>query len=222
MNASDERETLAMALIGLVRVSTDKQNTQRSLIGRAGLRSGGGVTYQSRMPPRLGQERLRPCARCGGPSCRAKLCGMNISRKRVLTVVGVPVVALVVWAVAVPLAGATLTVRAGGDTQRVGPVSIVAASLVAAVVSWVLLAVLERWVVRPGRILAIVTVPVLVASVSGPLGEAVGATAKLVLVVLHLAVVAVIVVGLVLDAGRECGPTRAPGWLRHRDAGACG
>jgi hypothetical protein len=33
MNASDERETLAMALIGLVRVSTDKQNTQRSLIG---------------------------------------------------------------------------------------------------------------------------------------------------------------------------------------------
>jgi hypothetical protein len=147
---------------------------------------------------------------------------MNISRKRVLMVIGAPAAALAVWAVAVPLAGATLTVRAGDDTQTVGPASIVAASLLAAVVSWVLLAVLERWVVRPGRILAIITVPVLAASLSGPLGDAVGTTAKLVLVALHLAVVAVIVVGLVLDAHQECGPTRAPGWPRHRDASARG
>jgi hypothetical protein len=134
---------------------------------------------------------------------------MNISRRRVLTVIGAPAAALAVWAVAVPLAGAALTMRSGGGTQTVDPASIAAASLLAAVVSWVLLAVLERWVVRPGRILAITTVPVLTASLSGPLGDAVGTTAKLVLVALHLAVAAVIVVGLVLDARRDCEPTAA-------------
>jgi hypothetical protein len=147
---------------------------------------------------------------------------MNISRMRVLTVIGAPAAALAIWAVAVPLAGADLTVRAGDGTQTVGPASIVAASLLAAVVSWVLLAVLERWVVRPGRILAIVALPVLAASLSGPLGDAVGTTAKLVLVAMHLAVVAVIVVGLASDARGECGPARAPGRPRHRDACARG
>jgi hypothetical protein len=123
---------------------------------------------------------------------------VNTSMKRlVLTVVGAPAAALVVWALAVPVAGTTLTVRMGGGAQTVGPVAVAVASLVAGLVGWALLAVLERSAARPGRIWTTTALAVLALSLTGPLGSAVGAAAALVLILLHLVVAAVLVPGLV-------------------------
>lgn len=78
---------------------------------------------------------------------------MNTSTKRrLITVIGAPAAALAVWALAVPLAGVTLKVREGGGTGAVGLASIVLASLLAGLVGWGLLAVLERSAAQPGRI----------------------------------------------------------------------
>ncbi|MEV4019802.1 DUF6069 family protein [Nonomuraea angiospora] len=122
---------------------------------------------------------------------------MNTSLRRLLlTLIGAPAAALAVWALAVPLAGAALTVRTGGGTQTVGPVSVIVASLVAGLAGWALLAVLERRTARPGRVWTITALVVLVLSLAGPLGSAVGLAATLVLTLLHLVVGAVLVAGL--------------------------
>jgi hypothetical protein len=122
---------------------------------------------------------------------------MNTSAKRLLiTVVGAPAAALVVWALEVPLAGITLTARVGGGTQTVGPEAIAVTSLLAGLAGWVLVAVLERFVARPRRIWRISAPAVLAASLTGPLGSGVGAAAVLALILLHLVVAAVLLLGL--------------------------
>ncbi|MEU8107814.1 DUF6069 family protein [Nonomuraea muscovyensis] len=122
---------------------------------------------------------------------------MNTSTRRlILTVIGGPTAALAVWALAVPVAGATLTVRMSGGTQTVGPALVAVVSLLAGLAGWAFLAVLERWLSSPGRIWAIIAVAVCALSLLGPLGSAVGAAATLVLILLHLVVGAVLVLGL--------------------------
>jgi hypothetical protein len=128
---------------------------------------------------------------------------MNISRRRVLTVIGAPAAALAVWAVAVPLAGATLTVRSGDGTQTVGWVSVLVTSLLAALVALGLTLVLERVASRPTLVWTIAAPPALLASLTGPLGSGVGTTTVLVLITLHLAVAAVLVPGLLPRASRR-------------------
>lgn len=105
--------------------------------------------------------------------------------------------ALVVWALAVPVAGVALTVRMGGGTQVVGPMSVIVAGLAAGLAGWGLLAVLERSASRPGRVWTFVAVAVLILSLLGPLGSAVGGAATAVLIVMHLVVGAVLLAGLV-------------------------
>ncbi|WP_336211756.1 DUF6069 family protein [Nonomuraea sp. LPB2021202275-12-8] len=123
---------------------------------------------------------------------------MNISiRRPLLAVIGAPAAALAVWALAVPVAGITPTVRMGGGTQTIGPVPVVVASLLAGLMGLALVAVLERWAARPGRIWTIIALVVCVLSLLGPLGSAVGAGAMLVLILLHLVVGAVLIPGLV-------------------------
>ncbi|MEV4570932.1 DUF6069 family protein [Nonomuraea sp. NPDC049419] len=121
---------------------------------------------------------------------------MDKSLRRPLTVCGAAVAALVVWAVAVPMAGVALTVRMGGGVQEVGPVSVVVASLAIGLAGWALLAVLERVASRPGRVWTVVALAVLVLSLLGPLGGAVGGGAMSVLVVMHVVVGGVLVGGL--------------------------
>ncbi|NUP83415.1 MAG: hypothetical protein HOV96_38385 [Nonomuraea sp.] len=121
---------------------------------------------------------------------------MNL-RRLLLTVISTPAVALAVWALAVPLAGVTLTVRQGDGTQTIGPLLVAVVTLLAGLAGWALLAVLERWTTRPARTWRIVALVVLAVSLLGPLGGAVGAAATLVLLLLHVAVGAVLVVGLV-------------------------
>ncbi|MET8866676.1 DUF6069 family protein [Nonomuraea sp. NPDC004580] len=121
---------------------------------------------------------------------------MDKSLRRPLTVGVAAVAALVVWAVAVPLAGVALTVHMGGGMQEIGPVSVVVASLVIGLAGWALLAVLERVTSKPGRVWTVVALAVLVLSLLGPLGGAAGGGAMSVLVVMHLVVGGVLVGGL--------------------------
>ncbi|MEV4251627.1 DUF6069 family protein [Spirillospora sp. NPDC049652] len=104
--------------------------------------------------------------------------------------------ALAVWAVAVPLAGVELTVRAGDATRTVGPLMIVVASVLAGLSGWILLAVLRRRTPRAHRVWPFVAPGVLAASLTGPFSNAVGASSALVLALLHLTVGIVITVGL--------------------------
>jgi Family of unknown function (DUF6069) len=114
-------------------------------------------------------------------------------RERWLAVLGPAVAALAVWLVAVPLAGVDLQVRTSGTTQDVGPVSVVASALLATVAGLGCLAILRRITKRPARAWTIVASAVLVLSLAGPLGQAVGTGATAILVAMHLAVAAVLI-----------------------------
>jgi hypothetical protein len=117
----------------------------------------------------------------------------RIRGRRALAVLGAAAAALAIWAIAVPLAGADLTVRMNGTTQPIGPGSVVGSTLIAALVGWALLAVLERVVRRPRRIWTINAVVALAISMAGPLTSATGATTTLTLIGMHLAVGAVLI-----------------------------
>ncbi|TDE51527.1 hypothetical protein E1295_18155 [Nonomuraea mesophila] len=116
--------------------------------------------------------------------------------RRPLTVVGASAAALAAWVLAVPVAGIELTARMGAGVDQVGPAAVVVASLLAGLAGWALLAVLERFTARGGRIWTVVALTVLGLSLLGPLGSAVGTAATVVLLLLHLVVGAVLVPGL--------------------------
>jgi hypothetical protein len=115
--------------------------------------------------------------------------------RRLIVVAGASAAALAIWAVADPLAGVDLTVRLSGAEQHVGAGAVVAASLVAGLAAWASLALLERLAERARRIWTVIAVVVLALSLTGPLG-AVGAASTVALACMHLAVAAVLILGL--------------------------
>jgi hypothetical protein len=114
---------------------------------------------------------------------------------RAITVAAGAAGALLLWVVNDPWAGIDLTVRQGDATQRIGPVAVVGAALVAGLAAWGLLALLERTGRRPARTFRIVALIVLVLSLAGPLGG-VGTSSRLVLLGMHLTVGAALIIGL--------------------------
>jgi hypothetical protein len=119
-------------------------------------------------------------------------------RERVLTVAAAVVAAVLAWLVAVPIVGIDLLVRPGGGAvQQVGLGSVVTVSLLASLLGWGLLALLERLV--PRRALTawtVVAVVVLMLSLTGPLTAAANAAVAIALVLMHLVVGAVLIMGL--------------------------
>lgn len=118
-----------------------------------------------------------------------------------VTVAGATVAAVAQWAAAGPIAGASLDVRLNGVVQHVGLGAVVAASLLAGLAAWGLLALLERRSQRAGRgrprrTWTITVVAVLVLSLAGPLSSAIGTTSTLSLIGLHLVVAVVLLAGL--------------------------
>ena len=104
--------------------------------------------------------------------------------------------ALVVWSVAVPLLGVGLTVRTtpGSTVQTIGAGFVGAVSLLASLLGWGLLAILERRTQRAGTIwTAPAGVVLLLLSLAGPLTAAVTTGGKVSLVALHLSVAAVLI-----------------------------
>ena len=119
-------------------------------------------------------------------------------RERVLTVAAAVVAAVLTWLVAVPIVGIDLLVSPGGGAaQQVGLGSVVAVSLLASLLGWGLLALLERLVSRRALTAwTVVAVVVLMLSLSGPLTAATSAAVAIALVLMHLVVGAVLIMGL--------------------------
>lgn len=104
-------------------------------------------------------------------------------------------VGALVWVGATRLGGVDLAVGSGTSSHGVGLVSVVVTALVVALAGGGLLRVLERRTARGRRIWTAVAVWVWVLSFAGPLGAR-HMSGGLVLAGLHLAVGAVVIVGL--------------------------
>lgn len=113
---------------------------------------------------------------------------MNIPR--LLTVLVATIAALLVWAVAAPLAGVALTVDSG---EVVTAGSVIAAALVAGLAGWGLLAVLERTTARSRVVWTWIAGIFLLLSLAGPITLATTGTATAVLASMHLATGAVLI-----------------------------
>lgn len=126
-----------------------------------------------------------------------------VARKRLAAVAGAVVAALAVWMVASPLAGVDLEVRSGDTTQVVGAAPVLFVSLLASLLGWGVLALLEKRAARARSIWTVLAVAVLVLSLGGPLSSGVTTAAKISLALMHVAVAAVLVPVL-----RHTSPTR--------------
>ena len=129
--------------------------------------------------------------------------------QRLLAVLGAVMAALAIWVIAVPVAGADLTVRQSGTTQPVGLAAVIGASLLAGLAGWALLALLERRAPRRAdrapaadqgnwarRRWTAIALGALVLSLAGPLPGGVGTATTVTLAGMHLAVGAVLILGL--------------------------
>lgn len=118
------------------------------------------------------------------------------------TVVAAVVAAVVVWLVAVPAAGVDLVATpVGGSTTHITFAAVLVATAVVALAGLGLLVLLERRSSKGLRIWTIIAAVVLAGSLGSPLGgQSTGA--KVVLLLLHL------VVGAVLIAGFRAGASR--------------
>ena len=136
---------------------------------------------------------------------RAGAAGPAGSRRgsRLLAVVAAVAAAAAVWVVAVPVLGVDLRARMGSTVEDVGIGAVVGSALLAALLGWALLALLERRSERAAAIWSGVAGVVLLLSLAGPLTSGVGATATVVMVLMHLAVAAVLVPAL-----RRTSPSR--------------
>ena len=121
------------------------------------------------------------------------------NRRRWLVVPASAVAAVIVWTVAVPIAGVDLEASAGGQVQHVGIGSVIAVSLVVALVATVVRIALARAMrARRGhgaRAWVILASAVLLVSLTGPAG-AMTASAGWSLAALHAVVGVLLIVGL--------------------------
>jgi hypothetical protein len=119
----------------------------------------------------------------------------STAARRLLAVLLAVAATLVLWVVEVPLLGIDLHARPtpGAHAELVGPPAIIFFTLVAGLVAWGLLALLERFTPQAAKVWTVVAVVVLLASLAGPLGGAVTATAAVGLACMHLAAAAVLI-----------------------------
>ncbi|MFI7025690.1 DUF6069 family protein [Micromonospora sp. NPDC049900] len=124
-------------------------------------------------------------------------------RQRAIGVLAAVLAAVVIWVVAVPLAGVDLmaTVASGEPPMEIGVGAVIASSLITSLLGWGLLALLER-VTRHGlRIWVIVAVLFTLLSLAGPFMAETGA-ATAVLLLMHLAVGGVLIAAMLRSVRR--------------------
>ncbi|MFI1197325.1 DUF6069 family protein [Micromonospora sp. NPDC020750] len=122
------------------------------------------------------------------PSCAAAR-----RRARALAVLAATGATHAVWYAATGPAGIDVEVRSGTGPQPVGPGAVAAATLLAGLAGWALLALLERRTRRARGLWTAVAVAVLLLSLAGPVTEGVGTAATVTLLALHLAAGAVLI-----------------------------
>jgi hypothetical protein len=115
----------------------------------------------------------------------------------VVAVVGATVAAVAIWAVAT-MAGAELTVSFGPGQaiQKITLVNVVVAALVGSLAGWGLLALLRRFTSKARAIWTVTAIIAALLSLGGPLSAIASLGTKVSLVAMHLAVAAVLIVGL--------------------------
>jgi len=132
----------------------------------------------------------------------------------VLGVIGAVIAALATWAVAVAILGVDLLARPGsGSAHSVGATAVVSSSLIASLLGWALLALLEHRTSSARAIWTGVALVVLLLSLGGPLTAGVTAGDKAALAVLHLAVGAVLI-----STMRRSSPSTEPAARRATEA----
>ena len=109
---------------------------------------------------------------------------------RIIAVIGAAAAAAAVWSVAGPLAGVRLLVRtsASAPARPLALATVIAVSLLAGLIAWALLVLLDRGARRPRRTWTIIAAAALVVSLAGPLTDGHGAASVAWLVAMHLAV----------------------------------
>lgn len=115
--------------------------------------------------------------------------------RRTLIVLLAIVATLIVWAVEAYLLGIDLQARPvpGAAAQAVGPPAVASATLLAGLVAWALLAILER-VTRSGRTVWVaLAVLALLVSLAAPLSGAITATAAIGLATMHVVAAAILI-----------------------------
>lgn len=115
---------------------------------------------------------------------------------RAAAVAGAVLLAVLGWVVAVPLLDVDLAVSQGGTEQVIGVAQVAGAALVASLLGWASLAVVERRSRRPRQLWTSLALVVLVVSLGAPLSSGATTGARLGLAALHLAVAAVLVPAL--------------------------
>ena len=127
---------------------------------------------------------------------RSRHASTGVTAKRLVTVAAATVAALAIWALATPGAGIALSVHRGAAVQSIGSGAVLAASLVAGLAAWALLAVLERVLRRPAATWTAAALVAFLVSLAGPLGGAAGAASGVALASMHVVVAAVLIPGL--------------------------
>jgi hypothetical protein len=120
-------------------------------------------------------------------------CARKRRRTRALAIVAGTGATLTLWTIAHPIAGVDLIVDTGSGPTAVTPAAVVLATVAAGLAAWALLAVVERLARRAATIWTWIACTVLVLSLLGPIGSAVGAGATVVLLAMHLAAGAVLI-----------------------------
>ena len=113
--------------------------------------------------------------------------GPRVHRRRWWLNLATMAAAVVLWTIAVPVAGVDLTVTINGERQEVTQLAVISGSLLAGGAAWGSLTLLESLTVRARAIWTWLASVVLVVSLTGPLA-ATNAAATGVLVLLHLVV----------------------------------
>jgi hypothetical protein len=124
-------------------------------------------------------------------------------RTRALVAAGGALTAAAAWIVEVPLLGIGLSIRFGGGhqaggshVQTIGAGQVIAVSLAAALLGWLLLAILEKRTAHARRLWTGLALTALAASLALPLIAATTIAAAAGLIVMHAAVAAVVIPGL--------------------------
>jgi hypothetical protein len=120
-------------------------------------------------------------------------CARIRRRTRALAIVAAAGATFTVWTIAHLVAGADLIVDAASGPTTVTPAAVVLATVVAGLAAWALLALIERFTRRAAAVWSWIAVAVLLVSLLGPIGSAVGAGATVALVAMHLATGAVLI-----------------------------
>jgi hypothetical protein len=114
-------------------------------------------------------------------------------RTRALAIVAAAGATFTGWTIAHQLAGVDLIVDTGSGPATVTPAAVALATVVAGLAAWGLLALVERRTQRAAAVWSGIVSTLLLISLLGPIGSAVGAAATAALVAMHLAAGAVLI-----------------------------